>query len=107
MSEEEYLAANNGKHGRARQLAEAALRAEREGDSEKAEALFAEAERTDPMAVINLLQEREDQPGALSRDATDDPSDEEVARLTNQIEPQSDAPSRANVTGPGSGGDAQ
>jgi hypothetical protein len=34
-----------------------------------------------------------------------DKQDREVAQITRTVEPESDAPSRANVTGPGSGAD--
>ena len=34
-----------------------------------------------------------------------DEQDREVERITQTVEPGSDAPSRANITGPGSGAD--
>jgi hypothetical protein len=97
----------SSKHAQARQLAEAALRAQQAGDDAKADELFAEAERADPSAVINLLQEHERDRGALSRDDLAPQDDDEIARMTNEVEPGSDAPSRANITGPGSGADAE
>ena len=45
-----------GKHGKARALAEAALAAEKRGDQDEADRLFAEAQRTDPEAVADVLQ---------------------------------------------------
>jgi len=95
------------KHAQARQLAEAALRARQAGDDAKADELFAEAERTDPSAVINLLQEHERDRGALSREDLGPQDDEAIARMTNEVEPGGDAPSRANITGPGSGADSE
>ncbi len=43
-------------HRQARTLAEAALQAERAGDSDTADRLFAEADRVDPQAVEHVLQ---------------------------------------------------
>jgi hypothetical protein len=97
----------SSKHGQARQLAEAALRARRAGDDAKADELFAEAERTDPEAVINVLQEHEFDRGAVSPDDLAPQDDAEIARMTSEVKPHSDAPSRANISGAGSGADAE
>lgn len=94
-----------GKHGLARQLAERALRAEAEGDQARADELFAEAERTDPSAVADVLQERATIPGRVAGDQGD--SDADVARITREVRPGSAAPSRAGVSGPGSGADSE
>jgi hypothetical protein len=48
-----------GKREQARNLAEKALQAERVGDMATADRLFAEADRIDPEAVMDLLQEHE------------------------------------------------
>ena len=93
------------KHEQARRLAEAALRAEREGNDAEAERLFQQAERTDPEALANVLQERN---AALAADLTDRPgADDEVAAITGTVEPHSDAPSRSGISGSGSGADSE
>lgn len=93
------------KHEQARRLAEAALRAQREGNDAEAERLFQQAERTDPEAVANVLQERD---AAFSADAADRPgADEEVAAITGTVEPHADAPARAGISGTGSGADGE
>ncbi|MBB2159667.1 hypothetical protein [Gluconacetobacter sacchari] len=56
-----------GKHEQARRLAEAALKAENEGDQARADDLFAEADRTDPQAVENVLREWPDHPRTRRR----------------------------------------
>ena len=56
--------ADAGKHEQARRLAEAALKAEEEGAQARADELFAEADRTDPQAVENVLMEWPDHPRA-------------------------------------------
>lgn len=101
--------AGAGKHGQARALVEAALRARRDGEDDRADLLMEQARRTDPQAVEDALMELE--PGALAPDEPllVDPasSDREVELMSRQIEPGSDAPSRAGITGSGSGADAQ
>ncbi|NVN12190.1 MULTISPECIES: hypothetical protein [Nguyenibacter] len=59
--------AGAGKHELARRLAEAALRAEEHGDQARADELFAEAERTDPQAVENVLMEWPEHPRTRRR----------------------------------------
>lgn len=94
-----------GKHEQARRLAEAALRAQDAGDDAEAERLFDQAQRTDPEAMADELQERN---AALREDLADTPaSDEEVAAINETVEPHSDAPSRAGISGPGSGADRE
>ena len=93
------------KHEQARRLVEAALRAQAAGDDAEAERLFDQAQRTDPEAVANVLQERD---AALATDLAGAPTaDEDVAAITETIEPHADAPSRAGVSGPGSGADSE
>ncbi len=97
------------KHGQARSLVEAALRARRAGEDDRADLLMEQARRTDPQAVEDLLMEIG--PSELSPDEPDmvDPetSDREVALMSRQVEPGSNAPSRAGITGSGSGADSQ
>lgn len=94
-----------GKHGAARQLAEQALRAQAAGDEDEAERLFAAAERADPQAVIAVLEEHRDDPAATAATAPQD--DAELAAESRTVEPGTDAPSRAGVSGRGSGADTQ
>jgi len=95
-----------GKHGAARALAEQAMAAQARGDGDEADRLFAEADKADPDAVIAVLQERG---GARARRRTDLASqdDDEIAAMSRTVEPGSDAPSRAGVSGSGSGADSQ
>jgi len=95
-----------GRHLAARQLAEQALRAQSAGNQDEADRLFADAERIDPQAVAAVLeQQRGEQDNGVSGDTTPQ-NDEEIAALSRTIEPGS-APSRAGVSGRGSGGDNQ
>jgi hypothetical protein len=97
------------KHGQARSLVEAALRARRGGEDDRADLLMEQARRTDPQAVEDLLMEigpqelSPDEPAVVDGVA----SDREVELMSRQIEPGSDAPSRAGITGSGSGADGQ
>ena len=54
---EDRFGAGPGASQQARRLAEEALQAERDGDQDTAERLFAEADRADPHAVEDVLQE--------------------------------------------------
>ena len=90
-------------HGQARHLAERAAEAAAEGDTERAERLSIQADRTDPEAVADVLDERE--AGPLNPDDSRPASDAEVAAITRTVQPHSAAPSRAGVTGSGSGAD--
>lgn len=95
-----------GKHAAARQLAEQALRAQAAGDEAEAERLFADAERADPQAVIAVLEERRDDPAPTA--AVSGPQDDaELAAESRTVQPGADAPSRAGVSGRGSGADSQ
>ncbi len=97
------------KHGQARSLVEAALRARRGGEDDRADLLMEQTRRTDPQAVEDLLMEigpqelSPDEPAVVDGVA----SDREVELMSRQIEPGSDAPSRAGITGSGSGADGQ
>ncbi len=91
-----------GKHGQARRLADAALTAQREGRHEEAERLLDEAQRIDPQALEEALAES--RVGARL-DAAEIGTDAEVAAISRTIEPGSSAPSRAGITGSGSGAD--
>ncbi len=95
-----------GKHGAARALAEQALAAQARGEEDEADRLFAEADKVDPDAVVAALQERG---GARARRRTDmaPQDDDEIAAMSRTVEPGSDAPSRAGVSGSGSGADSQ
>ena len=92
---------DTGKHGGARQQAEAAERAFADGDDTKAADLLDEAMRTDPEGVANVLEE--DGPSMPGDEGV--ASDDEVAAISRQVEPHADAPSRAGITGSGSGAD--
>ena len=94
-----------GKHAAARQMAEQALRAQASGDEDEADRLFAAAERIDPDAVVAVLQERRDDPAKTAASAPQDAA--EVAAMSRTVEPGADAPSRAGVSGRGSGADTQ
>ena len=94
-----------GKHAAARQLAEQALRAQAVGDEEEAERLLADAERADPQAVAAVLEEHRDDPAPAAAEAPQD--DAELAAESRTVEPGADAPSRAGVSGQGSGADTQ
>jgi len=66
---DQEVSAGSGRRGQARALAVQALNAERRGDQEQADRLFTEADRIDPEAVADVLQEDEavsHQPGATS-----------------------------------------
>ena len=94
---------DGNKHGGARQLMDAADRAVAEGDDTKADDLIDQALRTDPDGLADALaQDRDAAP--LPGDA-DVPDDDEVAAISRTIQPKSDAPSRAGITGAGSGAD--
>ncbi len=93
-----------GKHVAARQMAEQALRAQAAGNDEEADRLFAAAERVNPQAVANVLEERGNDPATTDAGPQDD---DEIAAMSRTIEPGADAPSRAGVSGRGSGADTQ
>jgi len=94
-----------GKHAAARQLAEQALRAQAAGNAAEADRLFAAAERADPQAVIAVLEEHQ---GDLAPAGDAGPQDDaEIAAQSRTVEPGADAPSRAGISGRGSGADTQ
>jgi len=94
-----------GKHAAARQLAEQALRAQTAGDDDEADRLFAAAERADPQAAAAVLEEhRSDPPATVDASPQDDA---EIAAQSRTVEPGADAPSRAGISGRGSGADTQ
>lgn len=102
---------DTGKHGAARAQAEAAeraeLSAEESGDADpaaneaRAADLLDEAMRTDPDGLANALSED----GPLMPGDGGTASDEEVASISRTIGTGADAPSRAGITGSGSGAD--
>ncbi|GBR00467.1 hypothetical protein ACFFGF_01450 [Asaia lannensis] len=80
----------DNKHQTARALAEAALRAEEEGDQEKAESLFRQAEAADPSALESvLLEHRSEHPGFTPTPAS---SDAEIAAMSRTVEPERHSP---------------
>lgn len=89
------------RHEAARHMAEAALRAEAAGDTAQAEALLEQAEKTDPDAVIDVVSEQADMAIPTAVDDT------ELSTMSETVQPGSDAPSRAGITGSGSGADNQ
>jgi lipopolysaccharide biosynthesis regulator YciM len=98
----------SNKHGIARHLAELAVQAQAAGDDDRAEMLFAEAEKTDPEAVAAFLADRAADPNDTATSADAEPQDdEEIAAMTRTVQPGSAAPSRAGITGPGSGADGE
>ena len=93
------------RHLTARQLAEQAISAEESGDADEAERLFAAADRVDPGAVVAVLQERASEPPANK--PTEEQDDDEVAAMSRTVQPGSAAPSRAGISGRGSGADSE
>ena len=91
-----------GRHGNARRMAVEAVAAERRGDQDEADRLFAAADRLDPQAAAAVLAERQGEPGG----DLGPQRDSEVAAMTRTVTGR-DAPSRAGITGPGSGADGQ
>ncbi|MDT7952458.1 MAG: hypothetical protein RQ966_13225 [Acetobacteraceae bacterium] len=88
------------KHELARNLAEAALRAKADGDPDRAASLLEEAQRVDPSAAVDALAET----GGVTLPQEDDT---DLAVESETVVPGSDAPSRAGITGSGSGADGQ
>ena len=89
------------KHEAARKMAEAAMRAQEAGDVERANILIEQAQKADPEAVMEVVEERGD-----ARVPT--PSNDEIgSTLSDTVMPNSDAPSRAGISGSGSGADNQ
>jgi hypothetical protein len=94
---------DGNKHGGARQMADAATRAQADGRDAEAADMIDQASRTDPEGLANALAQDDDAP-PLPGDA-DTPDDEEVAAISRTVQPHADAPSRAGITGSGSGAD--
>ena len=101
---QEPESAGEGKHGIARRLVEASMRAQREGRLDEAERLLAEATHVDPEAVEEALAETRQ---GARLDAAEVGTDAEVAAMTRTVEPGSASPSRAGITGSGSGADGE
>ena len=94
---------DTNKHGSARQQVDAATRAQAEGDDTRADDLLDQAMHTDPDGLADALaQDRDAAPLPGYMDA---PDDEAVAAISRTIQPHGDAPSRAGITGSGSGAD--
>jgi hypothetical protein len=94
---------DGGKHGGARQMADAATHAQADGRDGQAADMIDQAMRTDPEGLANALAQEEGAP-PLPGDA-DVTDDDEVAAISRTIKPHADAPSRAGITGSGSGAD--
>jgi hypothetical protein len=95
---------DGGKHGGARQMADAAARAQAAGEDEQAEELTDQALRTDPDGLADALAQDSD--GLALAADSGVAEDDEVAAISRQIRPHSDSPSRAGITGSGSGADS-
>ena len=96
------------RYATARSMTERAIRAQSEGDDDQADQLFADAARIDPEAVAAALADSASNPADTATGADAAPQDDdEIAAMTRTIEPRSDAPARAGLTGPGSGADQQ
>lgn len=102
MSENLEQEGGDARHESARNMAEAAMRAEAAGDVEQAAALLDQAQRTDPDAVVEAVAENPD-----AAPPTADEDDSDLATMSETVVPGSAAPSRAGITGPGSGADGQ
>lgn len=94
---------DGGKHGGARQQADAATRAQAAGDDTRAADLLDQALRTDPDGLADALAQDRDASPVQADSGT--ASDDDVAAISRQIQPASDSPSRAGITGSGSGAD--
>ena len=105
MADNDKVNAAPDQHGQARHLAEKARKAAESGDRDRAAALAAQADRTDPQSVANVRDEMD--AGPVDPDDVRPASDDEVAAITRTVRPHSSAPSRAGITGPGSGADGE
>lgn len=90
------------KHEAARHMAEAAMRAERDGDTDRADDLIDQAQKADPSAVVDVIAESAGDP--IPSEAGDN---EELSVESETVMPGSDTPSRAGISGTGSGADNQ
>ena len=103
MDDLDQVDGTGARHVSARHMAEQALAAEAAGDQDEADRLFAVAERVDAEAVVAVLAEHaDDAPTGVGEGVQDD---EEVAAMSRTVVPGADAPSRAGVSGRGSGAD--
>lgn len=93
------------KHEAARRMAEAALEARQAGEEDRADLLMEQAEKTDPDAVSDVIPEQSGA-GVPGTDIMPQ-DDEEIAAMSHTVEPGSAAPSRAGITGSGSGADGE
>ena len=90
----------------AEHLADRAAQARRAGSPADAEGKEDEALRTDPEGLANELAASDAAAPETTPDARDgDTSDEAVHAITGTVRPGSDAPSRAGISGSGSGAD--
>ena len=72
----------------------------------EADRLFAEAGKIDPDAVANALADAAADPADTATGADMGPQDDdEIAAMSRTVLPGPDAPSRAGITGSGSGAD--
>jgi hypothetical protein len=90
------------KHDDARREAEAASRAQARGERFQADRLSQQAVHTDPEAVENQLLQSD---GPVPQADAGTADDAEIERISREIKPHADAPSRAGLTGSGSGAD--
>lgn len=100
-TENEGATGEEDRRSQARALILQAEAARRDGNDDEAERLLDAATRVDPQAAEDALAQSPAAPDALDP-ASDD---EEVRLMTATIQPHSDAPSRAGITGSGSGAD--
>ena len=87
----------------ARQEVDAATRAQAAGEDDRANELLDQALRTDPDGLADALAQ--DRGAAPLPGDMDAPDDDAVAAISRTIQPHADAPSRAGITGSGSGAD--
>ena len=94
------------RRGQAENRADRAAEARRDGSAAYAEREEDEALRTDPEGLANELAAADAAPPEPTADASDhDDGDEAVHAITGTVRPGSDAPSRAGISGSGSGAD--
>lgn len=91
------------KRGNAERLADRADAARHAGADATADAAETEALHTDPEGLANRLAAEPDGPAPEAADHDDD--DAAVHAITGTVEPGSSAPSRAGISGSGSGAD--
>ena len=99
-SENQGATSEEDRRSRARSLIADAEAARAAGNDDEADRLLDDATRIDPQATADAIAE--EPPGHSPEAAA---SDEEVRLVTATVEPHSDAPSRAGITGSGSGAD--